>query len=173
VKKGLFLINTGPGKGKTTAAIGTLIRGIGQGHRTAFIQFIKSTVTGESRFLSEYAKTYPEKLFYAKMGLGFLKTGPTEKDLEKARQAMELAYQYRDGTDLLVLDEVNVAVNKGLIPLQDAVDFAEGRPPRLNLIFTGRGCPQELINLADTVTEMTEIKHAYRSGIPARKGIDF
>jgi cob(I)alamin adenosyltransferase len=173
VKKGLFLINTGTGKGKTTAAIGTLIRALGHGHRAAFIQFIKISDTGESRFLADWAERNPDRLRYAKVGLGFIRNSPDDEDRAKARQALELAFSLRDEMDLIVLDEVNIAVSKGLIPLDDLTRFVTERPAGLSLVFTGRGCPQELVDLADTVTEMTEIKHAYRSGIPARKGIDF
>jgi cob(I)alamin adenosyltransferase len=172
-KKGLFLVNTGPGKGKTTAAIGTLVRALGHGQKAAFIQFIKSSATGESRFLASFAEEHPDRLRYAKVGLGYLKGGPTEKDRAKAREALELAVSLSQEMDLIVLDEVNIAASKGLIPVEELVGFVKGRPEALNLVFTGRGCPQELVDLADTVTEMTEIKHAYRSGIPARKGIDF
>jgi cob(I)alamin adenosyltransferase len=173
VKKGLFLINTGPGKGKTTAAIGTLIRALGHGHRTAFIQFIKTSDTGESRFLADWAERHPDRLHYAKLGLGFVRDSPSEDDLAKAREGLELARKLCPEMDLIVLDEVNVALKKGLLPLDELVSFVTGRPEGLSLVFTGRGCPQELIDLADTVTEMTEIKHAYHSGIPARKGIDY
>jgi cob(I)alamin adenosyltransferase len=171
--KGLVLVNTGPGKGKTTASLGTLIRALGQGHRAAFIQFIKSAPTGESKFLEKYAAEHPETLHYARIGLGFLKEGPSEGDKAKAREGMELAARLSQEKDLIVLDEVNIALSKGLIPVEDMVRFISEKPERLSLILTGRGCPQEIIDLAHTVTEMNEIKHAFHAGIPAKKGIDF
>jgi cob(I)alamin adenosyltransferase len=173
MKNGLFLINTGKGKGKTTAAIGTLIRALGHGHKAAFIQFIKKSPTGESRFLTDWATKNPNHFYFAQIGLGFVRDSPTEEDRAKAMEALGLAFELSQNMDLIILDEVNIALNKGLIPLEKLVKFVKERPKGLNLVFTGRGCPPDLIELADTVTEMTEIKHAYHSGIPARKGIDF
>jgi cob(I)alamin adenosyltransferase len=172
-KEGLLLVNTGNGKGKTTAALGTLVRALGHGQKAAFIQFLKSAPTGESRFLEELSAARPESLRYAKIGLGFVGDSPSQGDRDKAREAMDLAAALSPDLDLLVLDEVCVALDKGLIPLSGMLGFIAGRPAGLNLVLTGRGCPEEIIELADTVTEMREIKHAYRSGIPARKGLDF
>ncbi|MDR2338927.1 MAG: cob(I)yrinic acid a,c-diamide adenosyltransferase [Deltaproteobacteria bacterium] len=171
--KGLVLVNTGTGKGKTTASLGTLIRALGQGHKAAFIQFIKSAPSGESKFLENYAKEHPDMLDYARIGLGFLKDEPSEGDRQRALDGLELAKKLSHDKDLIVLDEVNIAMDKGLLPIPDMVAFIEGRPEKLSLILTGRGCPPEIVALANTVTEMTEIKHAYHQGIPAKKGIDF
>jgi cob(I)alamin adenosyltransferase len=172
-KDGLLLVNTGPGKGKTTAAIGILIRALGHGHKAAFIQFIKSAPTGESRFLEDLAKKDPDALRYAKIGLGFVRDAPSEEDIRKAREGLDLARELAETKDLIVLDEINIALDKGLISVEEMAGFIKGRPKGLNLVMTGRGCPPEIQELADTVTEMTEIKHAYHAGIPARKGIDF
>ncbi|MDR2406089.1 MAG: cob(I)yrinic acid a,c-diamide adenosyltransferase [Deltaproteobacteria bacterium] len=171
--KGLVLVNTGKGKGKTTASLGTLIRALGQGHSAGFIQFIKSAPSGESKFLEKYAQEHPESLHYARIGLGFLKDDPSNEDAAKAKEGMELARKLSQEKDLLVLDEINIALDKGLIPIPEMVEFIKGKPEKLSLILTGRGCPPEIIELANTVTEMNEIKHAYHSGIPAKKGIDF
>ncbi|MDR2351787.1 MAG: cob(I)yrinic acid a,c-diamide adenosyltransferase [Deltaproteobacteria bacterium] len=171
--KGLLLVNTGPGKGKTTAALGVLARALGHGHKVAFIQFIKAKPTGESRFMEAYAKEHPDSLIYARIGLGFIRGEPSEEDKKKAKEGMDLAVNLSEKRDLIVLDEVNIAVEKGLIPLEDFLNFLLNRPPSLSLILTGRGCLQEIIDIADTVTEMKEIKHAYHSGIPAKRGIDF
>jgi cob(I)alamin adenosyltransferase len=167
------VVNTGPGKGKTTAALGILFRALGHGHKAAFIQFIKSAPTGESRFMENYAKEHPDILHYARVGLGFIHDNPTDEDRAKVKEAMELATRLAKEKDLIVLDEVNIALDKGLLSIEDMKKFLDERPEGLNLVFTGRGCPEEIMELADTVTEMHEIKHAYHAGIPARKGVDF
>jgi cob(I)alamin adenosyltransferase len=171
--EGLVLVNTGLGKGKTTAALGVALRALGHGHRVVFLQFIKSSPTGESRFLDHYAESNPDQLHYAKLGLGFVGGKPTQADLDMAAQAMKEADTHRHGADLVVLDELNVALNLGLVPLQWAKDFIQSRPEGQDIVITGRNCPNELYELAHTVTEMTEIKHAYHQGIKAKKGLDF
>jgi cob(I)alamin adenosyltransferase len=172
--KGLVLINTGPGQGKTTAALGTLVRALGQGLTAAFLQFIKSQETGESRFLKEYALAHPGRLYYNRFGLGFIKEAPTAEDRARAAEAMTeaerlTALEY----DLVVLDEICVAANRGLIAVPDVVRLIEKRRPAQHLILTGRGCPEELMALAHTVTEMNLVKHAFEQGIPAKRGLEF
>ena len=172
--KGLVLINTGPGKGKTTAALGVVLRALGHGQRVVFLQFIKSKATGESRFLERYAADKPDSLWYGRLGLGFVgRGGATAEDLAKAAEAMATAEKVRDGADLVVLDEVNVALDLGLVDIERVKGFLEEKPERQSVILTGRGCPKELYDLADTVTEMADIKHAYRQGVKARRGVDF
>jgi cob(I)alamin adenosyltransferase len=171
--EGLVLINTGPGKGKTTAALGTVLRALGHGQKVVFLQFIKSQATGESRFLEKYAGEHSDQLYYGRLGLGFVKDHPTDKDLAKASEAMATAERERHGAHLVVLDEINVALDKNLITLERVKDFIANRPAAQNIILTGRGCPKELYELAHTVTEMADIKHAYRQGIKARRGVDF
>lgn len=174
MEKGLILINTGPGKGKTTAALGTLIRALGQGFTAAFLQFVKSQETGESRFLKEYAQNHPGRLYYNRFGLGFLKDAPTAEDRARAAEALAEAEKLTaEAYDLVVLDEICVAASRGLIPVADVIRLIKNRRPEQHLILTGRGCPAELIALADTVTEMTIIKHAFGQGIPARVGLEF
>jgi ATP:corrinoid adenosyltransferase len=173
MERGLILVNTGPGKGKTTAALGVTLRALGQGFKVAFLQFIKDQETGESRFLEEYARTHPDRLYYKRLGLGFVGNTPSPADRAKAAEALKTAGELLDDYDLLVLDEICVALDKGLIATEAVLRMLESRPPRLNLILTGRGCPAEVIDLADTVTEMTLVKHAYKNGISARKGIEF
>lgn len=173
-KKGLVLINTGPGKGKTTAALGVVIRALGHGHKVVFLQFIKSQATGESKFLERYAAQNPESLWYGRLGLGFVGAkGATEKDLAKAAEAMDTAERERLGADLVVLDEINVALDKGLVDVERVKKFINERPDNQSVILTGRGCPEELYELAHTVTEMADVKHAYRQGIKAKRGVDF
>jgi cob(I)alamin adenosyltransferase len=171
--RGLVLVNTGGGKGKTTAALGTLVRALGHGQRAAFIQFIKAAATGESRFLESYARDHPESLRFEMVGLGFLGNPPSEGARAKAREGLALARKLAPGLDLMVLDEINIALDKGLVPLGDMLAFIADRPPNLSLILTGRGCPAGIVAVADTVTDMGELKHAYNQGIPAKRGIDF
>lgn len=171
---GLILVNTGPGKGKTTAALGTAIRALGQGFKVAFLQFIKNQETGESRMLKELAQAHPGSLYYQRLGLGLFRGEPSEADKASAAEALAearrlLAAEY----DLVVLDEICVALSCGLIPLADVLDMLKNKWEAVSIILTGRGCPPEIIELADTVTEMTVIKHAYEKGIPAKRGIEF
>lgn len=172
--RGLVLVNTGPGKGKTTAAVGTSVRALGQGLKVAFLQFIKNQPTGESAFMEDYAQDHPGRLYYNRLGLGFLGAEPSEDDRRKAAEALRTATELVAGDyDLVVLDEICVALDKGLIPLEPVIGLIKTRPAKLSLILTGRGCPPEIIDLADTVTEMTLIKHAFKQGIEARRGIEF
>ncbi|MDR2443911.1 MAG: cob(I)yrinic acid a,c-diamide adenosyltransferase [Deltaproteobacteria bacterium] len=171
--QGLVLINTGCGKGKTTAALGTVLRALGHGHRVVFLQFIKSQATGESRFLESYAAEHPDKLFYSRLGLGFVRDKASEKDLAKASEAMATAEKERDNARLVVLDEINIVLDKGMIPIERVKEFIKTKPTDQSIILTGRNCPKELYDLAHTITEMTDIKHAYREGIKAQRGVDF
>ena len=173
-EKGLVLINTGPGKGKTTAALGSVMRALGQNFKVAFLQFIKNRETGESRFLEEYARQHPGQLYYQRLGLGFVGREPSNSDRIKAVAALARATELmQQDNDLLVLDEFCVALSLGLISLDQALSFLKSRPAGLNLILTGRGCPPEIVRQADTVTEMVVIRHAFETGVPARRGIEF
>ena len=172
--KGLVLVATGDGKGKTTAALGTALRALGQGLRVAFLQFIKNQETGEGLFMAHHAARQPDKLFYRRLGLGCLRGQPRPEDLAKAAEALALARELAGADyDLLVLDEICVAVALGLIEAAEVVRLIETRKPGLHLFLTGRGAPPEIIGLADTVTEMKLVKHAYEKGVPARRGLEF
>jgi cob(I)alamin adenosyltransferase len=171
--RGLVLINTGSGKGKTTAALGVVVRALGHGLKVAFIQFIKSQDTGESRFLEEMAALKPGQVFYSRRGKGFVGRNPSQTDRELALEGLELALTLADQYDLLVLDEINVAMSLGLLDSTTVADLVKNRPPKVNFILTGRGCPDNIITLADTVTEMQDVKHAFRAGISARSGLDY
>ena len=174
MEKGLVLVNTGAGKGKTTAALGTAVRALGQGFKVAFLQFIKSQATGESHFLTQYREKNPDQLYYNRLGLGFVNTEPTTAERLKAAEALDDAIRLvSSGFDLVVLDEICVAMALGLIETEKVVEIIKSKPEGLSLILTGRGCPEEIIALADTVTEMTLIKHAYQQNIPALRGIEF
>lgn len=174
MNQGLILVNTGPGKGKTTAALGTAIRALGQGLKVAFLQFVKSQDTGESRFLKDLAGAQPDRLYYNRLGLGFVMGAPTDEDRRKAAEALDEARKLMsDGFDLVVLDEICVAAAKGLVEPGAVAAMLKARPETVSVILTGRGCPPELVELADTVTEMIMVKHAYQKGVKAKRGIEF
>lgn len=173
---GLVLVNTGDGKGKTTAALGTVLRAVGYGHRCLIVQFIKGSWTyGEMKSIK---RLEPEVEFH-RMGKGFVGIVddklPREEHEQAAREALAFAREklvsgnYR----LVLLDEIFVAVGLKLISTQDVLDVLDARPRGTTLILTGRGAPSEVIERADTVTEMREIKHAYRKGILAQRGVDY
>ena len=172
-KRGLVLVNTGEGKGKTTAAFGVILRMLGRKKRVALIQFLKHEggQWGEIRAL-------------AQLGLDAVKTGDgwtwTSKDIDesqsKALHGWEIAKaRISSGDyDLVVLDEFTYLLDFGWLDTAEVLAWlAAHKPENLNLIITGRGAPQALIDYADTVTHMTKIKHAYDAGIPARAGIEF
>lgn len=173
---GLVLVNTGDGKGKTTAALGTVLRAVGYGHRCLIVQFIKgSWMYGE---LKSIRRLEPEVEFH-RMGRGFVgivdDNLPREEHEKAARAALAFAKEKLASGDyrLVLLDEIFVAVTLGLFSAADVLDLMDARPRSTTLILTGRGAPPEVIERADTVTEMREVKHAFRKGILAQRGVDF
>ena len=181
VQKGLVLINTGNGKGKTTAALGVAFRAWGDGQRVLILQFIKGAWKyGEL----EAVKALGEgngRIEIRPMGDGFVfhnkgeDNAAYEEKKKKAQAAWKVVEEevMSDKWDLVILDEINYAIHFGMVDTAAVTALIEKKPERLNLIFTGRYAPQELIDLADTVTDMTIVKHAYEKGIKARKGIEF
>lgn len=177
IKKGLILINTGTGKGKTTAALGCALRAAGHRQKVLILQFIKGTMkTGETEAL-EKLKPFIE---IKQLGEGFIKYRDgkphiTEKDRKNAEESFELAGRMikTGGYDLIVLDEIINSVNFGLIKIQPLVDLLLQKPDNLAVILTGAYAPDELIKIADTVTEMKPVKHAFENGIKARKGFEY
>ncbi|MBM3324811.1 MAG: cob(I)yrinic acid a,c-diamide adenosyltransferase [Calditrichaeota bacterium] len=174
--RGLVLIFTGNGKGKTSAALGTLLRAAGYGYRCLLVQFIKEAGrSGEHISLKRLA---PE-VEVAVMGRGFVgmlgDELPIEEHRKAAREALDFAQKRMRTGDyhLVVLDEILVALKLELISVQDVLNLLDARPPHMTLILTGRGAPAELMERADTVTDMTEIKHAFQRGVPGVKGVDF
>ena len=174
--RGLVLVNTGDGKGKTTAALGPVLRAVGYGFRCLIVQFIKgSWMYGE---LKSIKRLEPEVEFH-RLGRGFVgivdDNLPREEHEKAARDALAFAREglasgrYR----LVLLDEIFVAVTLRLISVQDVLSLLDARPPQTTLILTGRGAPPEVIERADTVTEMREVKHAFRKGILAQRGVDY
>jgi cob(I)alamin adenosyltransferase len=169
---GLLLVYTGNGKGKTTAALGLVFRALGRGLRVAVVQFIKGKwKTGERVF----AEKLPELTFLV-MGEGFTwESDDLTRDRRAAEQAWAKAAELISGGDhdVVVLDEVTYAINYGFVPLASVLDVLRARPSHVNVLLTGRNAPQELCELADTVTEMKAIKHPFEQGHKARVGIDF
>lgn len=173
--RGLVIVYTGDGKGKTTAALGTALRAVGRGFRVLIIQFIKgSWEYGELESLKRLA---PE-VELVRVGKGFVgivdDTLPREEHEDAAREGFELARERvtAGGYDLVILDELNYAVQGGLIPIEDVLELVESKPEELHLLITGRDAHPDLIAAADLVTEMREVKHPYQKGIPAMRGID-
>ncbi|WP_456419161.1 cob(I)yrinic acid a,c-diamide adenosyltransferase [Thermovibrio sp.] len=166
--RGMVHVYTGNGKGKTSAALGLCLRAVGRGLKCCFIQFIKGVPTGEM----EAVKHLPGFEFYqtGRPGYDFR---ITDEDFKRAREGFELALKKSSEVDVLVLDEVNVAVHLGLLEVSQLVDFIRGKPPYLELVLTGRHARAEVIELADYVTYFQLVKHPYYLGRKARKGIDY
>jgi len=175
--KGLILINTGSGKGKTTAAIGCALRSAGHKQKVLILQYIKGTMnTGELKSI-EQLKPYIEIFQLGKSFIKYKEGKPfiTEDDKKDARQAYEFSIKKvkNDSYDLIILDEIINLLNFGLISFEEVKKIIFCRPEGSSIILTGSDAPMELIELADTVTEMKEIKHAFQKGISAKKGIEF
>jgi len=161
---------TGPGKGKTTAALGLALRALCAGKRVFFGQFMKGMPCSEHR-AAELLPGLRMEQFGRK---AFIKSPPEEEDLRLARQGLErCAAILREGQyEMVVLDELNVAVHCGLLSVQEVLRVLAQRAPGVEVVITGRNAPKELIEVADLVTEMKEVKHYYQQGVPARVGIE-
>jgi cob(I)alamin adenosyltransferase len=164
-------VYTGDGKGKTTAALGLILRAVGDGWRVLFVQFLKKGEFSEIKSL----KRFGDQVTICQYGSGsFINGKPSEEEMEIARSGLnEIKLAMEKGTyDLIVLDEINVAVHLGLISVKSILNFLEKKPVNVELVFTGRWAPKEIIDRADLVTEMRNIKHYFNKGIKARKGIE-
>lgn len=171
-EKGLLIVYTGEGKGKTTAALGMVYRAMGWGKKAAVIQFIKGKwITGDRRF----AATLPQ-LDFSTMGEGFTWES---RDLAVDKRAAQSAWEKAKGLIasggyfLIVLDELTYTVHHDFLPLSDIVSTLQNRPRDLTVVVTGREAPKELTVLADLVTEMKKVKHPFDQGVPAKPGVDF
>jgi cob(I)alamin adenosyltransferase len=168
---GLILINTGNGKGKSTAAFGVAMRALGQGLTVSIIQFIKGKwKTGELQAAERLG------LELIPMGQGFTwESKNLEEDKALMRQAWALASEkmLSGRYDLIILDEINYVLGYGYLQVDEVVRTLESRPSQVHVVLTGRNAPDEIVSIADCVTEMRDVKHPYRRGIPAQKGIDF
>jgi cob(I)alamin adenosyltransferase len=174
-RRGLILINTGPGKGKTTAALGTALRAVGCGMRVLVLQFIKgSWHYGEL----DAAEMLGPNLVLKQMGRGFVKIGGAESDPEDVRLVEEAWNEAREAIysgewDMVVLDEINYAISYKMLDAAVVAEALKGKPEMVHVILTGRNAHPLLVELADTVTEMREVKHAYQKGILAQRGIEY
>lgn len=176
MRKGLIMVFTGEGKGKTSAALGIALRASGHKHYVSIVQFIKGNAqTGESRAVE---RLKPEVELIT-LGRGFVHTGnrgiPLEEHCAAARSALSVARQrvLSGSWDVVVLDEINTAMSLGLIDTDSVLELIAVKPPNLHLVLTGRNAPQAVIDAADLVTEMRNIKHPFDNGVAAQQGIDF
>ncbi len=175
IEKGLLIVNTGKGKGKSTASFGMVLRALGHGMKVAVIQFIKgSRDIGEKKAL----QVFGDQVHFFACGEGFTwETQNLEKDKELAARTWaeaEAALMPGSDIDLVVLDELNVVLKYGYLSLDEQVMPALlARPAMQHVVITGRNAPEELIEQADLVTEMTLVKHPFRSGVKAQKGVEF
>ena len=169
---GLLLVLTGNGKGKSSSAFGMLARAMGHGMQCGVVQFIKGrNSTGEEIFF----RRFPEQVRYHVMGEGFTwETQDRQRDIAAAEAAWQVSREMlRDpAIGLVVLDELNIALKHGYLDLEQVLSDLQARPPMQHVLVTGRGAKPELIDLADTVTEMGVVKHAFQAGIKAQKGIE-
>ncbi|NEP18299.1 MAG: cob(I)yrinic acid a,c-diamide adenosyltransferase [Leptolyngbya sp. SIO4C1] len=173
-EKGLVIVHTGNGKGKTTAALGMVLRSLGHGYNVAIVQFIKGGwEPAEKAALSHW----PEQLAFHAMGEGFTwETQDRQRDTEMAQAAWQKALGYiRDANyRTVLLDEVNIALKLGYLAVEDVLSGLSEKPPDSHVILTGRGAPAALIERADLVTEMTLVKHPFKEqGVKAQPGIEF
>ena len=171
LKKGYIQIYTGDGKGKTTAALGLALRAAGFGMKIFIAQFIKGRKYSEIKALSKFSENITVKQY----GRGcFIMREPEEKDYVFAEKGLAEIKEIVFGGlyDLIILDEINIALQLELIKTQDLMDIMTGKPENVELILTGRGADKDIIEKADLVTEMKEIKHYYKKGVLARTGIE-
>jgi cob(I)alamin adenosyltransferase len=173
IEKGLLVVNTGPGKGKSTAAFGLMLRALGHGWRVGVVQFIKGAwETGERKALG----AFPGQVEWHSMGEGFTwETQDKARDIAAATRAFEKAKELMadPAIRLLVLDELNIALRYDYLPLAAVVETLGARRPDLHIVVTGRNAKPELIAAADLVTEMTLVKHHFAAGVKAQQGIEF
>ena len=175
IRKGLIIVNTGPGKGKTTAAMGTALRAVGQGMKVLMLQFLKgSWHYGEL----DAVKAFGDRFIMKQMGRGFVKVGGAETDPEDIRMVEEAWAEAEQAImsgewDLVVLDEINYAISYGMLDANKVAAGLKKRPEMVHVILTGRNAHPTITDLADTVTEMRQVKHAYEKGAEAQRGIEY
>ena len=173
IERGVLVVTTGNGKGKSSSGFGMVARALGHGMKVGVVQFIKgSQMTGEERFFRRFS----DEVTYRVMGEGFTwETQDKERDIAKARAAWDEAKKLlRDeGIGLVLLDELNIALKLRYLDLPTVLADIAARPAAQHVVITGRGAPAELVAAADTVTDMTPVKHAYAAGIKAQPGIEW
>ena len=178
IEKGLLIVHTGKGKGKSTAAFGLAARAVGNGMKVGVVQYVKGKwETGERVVL----EAFPEQVTIRTMGEGFTwETQDRERDIRAAEAAWEASKEMIEACrgdepayDMVILDELNIVLRYDTLPLDEVVDYLQARPVDLHVVVTGRNAKDELIEAADLVTEMTQIKHPFRSGVKAQRGVEF
>ena len=175
LRRGLIIVNTGPGKGKTTAAMGTALRAVGQGMHVLMLQFLKgSWHYGEL----DAVKAFGDKFIMKQMGRGFVKVGAEKPDPEDARMVEEAWAEAEKAIlsgewDLVVLDEINYAISYGMLDPVKVAESLKQKPEMVHVILTGRNANPAIVEIADTVTEMRQVKHAYEKGVMAQRGIEY
>ena len=172
-KSARILVITGPGRGKTTSAMGLAVRASGHGISTAIIQFVKQSETGEAEVLNRI-----DNITFTQTGLGFIPEASSEefeKHKAAAGEGLKLAAEAiaSDQCNMVILDEVCVAVSKGLLSEAEVIDIVAKARPEQCIVLTGRGATKGIIDIADTVSEITCVKHGFESGIAAQKGVEF
>lgn len=172
-EKGLVIVYTGSGKGKTTAALGMALRCIGHGMNVAIVQFIKGAIdTAEERVLTRFG----EQVAFLRMGEGYTwETQDRARDTDMAQKAWVAAAEFlRDPAyAMVILDEFNIVLQHDYVQLAEVLPVLRARPPMQHVVVTGRGAKKELIEAADLVTEMGQLKHPFRKGVKAQKGVEF
>jgi cob(I)alamin adenosyltransferase len=172
-EKGLLIVHTGKGKGKTTAALGMVVRSIGHGRKVGVVQFVKGAMTTGEKAVFD---AFPDNVEFKPMGEGFTwNTQDRTRDIALAREAWdEVKRMIADPAyDMVLADELNIVLRYDYLPLEEVLEAVSGRAPMKHVIITGRNAPEGLIEAADLVTEMTLIKHPFRSGVKAQAGIEF
>ncbi|HJM52120.1 MAG TPA: cob(I)yrinic acid a,c-diamide adenosyltransferase [Alphaproteobacteria bacterium] len=178
IEKGLLIVHTGKGKGKSTAAFGLAARAVGNGMKVGVVQYVKGKwETGERLVL----EAFPEQVTIRTMGEGFTwETQDRERDMRAAEAAWQASKEMIEACrgddpayDMVILDELNIVLRYDTLPLDEVVEFLEARPADLHVVVTGRNAKEKLIEAADLVTEMTQVKHPFRSGVKAQRGIEF
>ena len=171
-EQGVIVITTGNGKGKSSSGFGMVARALGHGMKVGIVQFIKGAMsTGEESFF----RRFPDEVEYHVMGDGFTwNTQDREQDVNTATLAWEKAKRMLNDAsyDLILLDELNIVLKYQYLPIEDVIKDLQSRPEMQHVVITGRAAKDELIEIADTVTEMKDVKHAFRSGIKAQKGVE-
>ena len=170
---GIIIVNTGNGKGKSSSGFGMVVRAMGHGMKVAVVQFIKGAMsTGEEKFL----RRFPDEVSFHAMGEGYTwVTQDRERDIAKAQQAWEMAKGFLSdpAIGLVLFDELNIALKYRYLDVDDVIADLLDRPAMQHVVITGRGAPPELIAIADTVTEMAVVKHAFQAGITAQAGTEW
>ncbi|WP_405048132.1 cob(I)yrinic acid a,c-diamide adenosyltransferase [Flexibacterium corallicola] len=174
IEKGLLIVHTGKGKGKSTAGFGMIFRSLGHGHKVAVVQFVKGRIeTGERMALEKFE----DQVTIKRMGEGFTwETQDRQRDIAAARAAWDSAKELITGGEhrLVLLDELNIVLRYDYLPIEEVVEFFKNEKPNdVHVVVTGRNAKDELIEVADLVTEMGQIKHPFRSGVKPQEGIEF